>query len=185
MTILPREFYSKDTVKVAKNLLGKKIIRKIGRHEISGIITETEAYRHKDDPASHAFRKITERNKIMFENVGLAYVYFTYGMHFCFNVVAKNPKVEAGAVLIRAIKPEKGISIMQENRGNTSLKNLANGPEKLTQALAITKEHYGIDITKNSKLYISEGIKPKKIIASPRIGIKEATDKLWNFKIKN
>ena len=184
MTILPREFYSKDTVIVAKNLLGKKIIRKIGRHEISGIITETEAYRHKDDPASHAFRKITERNKIMFENVGLAYVYFTYGMHFCFNVVAKNPKVAAGAVLIRAIKPEKGITIMQENRGNTNLKNLVNGPAKLAQALAITKEHYGIDITKNSKLYISEGIKPKKIIASPRIGIKEATDKLWNFKIK-
>jgi DNA-3-methyladenine glycosylase len=184
LTILPREFYSKDTIKVAKNLLGKKIIRKIGRHEISGIITETEAYRHKDDPASHAFRKITERNKIMFENVGLAYVYFTYGMHFCFNVVAKNPKVAAGAVLIRAIKPEKGITIMQENRGNTNLKNLVNGPAKLAQALAITKEHYGIDITKNSKLYISEGIKPKKIIASPRIGIKEATDKLWNFKIK-
>ena len=184
MTILPREFYSKDTVKVAKNLLGKKIIRKIGRHEISGIITETEAYRHKDDPASHAFRKTTERNKIMFENVGLAYVYFTYGMHFCFNVVAKNPKVAAGAVLIRAIKPEKGITIMQENRGNTNLKNLVNGPAKLAQALAITKEHYGIDITKNSILYISEGIKPKKIIASPRIGIKEATDKLWNFKIK-
>jgi len=184
LTILPREFYSKDTIKVAKNLLGKKIIRKIGRHEISGIITETEAYRHKDDPASHAFRKITERNKIMFENVGFAYVYFTYGMHFCFNIVAKNPKVAAGAVLIRAIKPEKGITIMQENRGNTSLKNLVNGPAKLAQALAITKEHYGIDITKNSKLYISEGIKPKKIIASPRIGIKEATDRLWNFKIK-
>ena len=184
MTILPREFYSKDTIKVAKNLLGKKIIRKIGRHEISGIITETEAYRHKDDPASHAFRKITKRNKIMFENVGFAYIYFTYGMHFCFNIVAKNPKVAAGAVLIRAIKPEKGITIMQENRGNTSLKNLVNGPAKLAQALAITKEHYGIDITKNSKLYISEGIKPKKIIASPRIGIKEATDRLWNFKIK-
>ena len=184
MTILPREFYSKDTVKVAKNLLGKKIIRKIGRHEISGIITETEAYRHKDDPASHAFRKITERNKIMFKNVGFAYVYFTYGMHFCFNVVAKNPKVAAGAVLIRAIKPEKGITIMQENRCNASLKNLVNGPAKLAQALAITKEHYGIDITKNSKLHISEGIKPKKIIASSRIGIKEATDKLWNFKIK-
>ena len=184
MTILPREFYSKDTVKVAKNLLGKKIIRKIGRHEISGIITETEAYRHKDDPASHAFRKITERNKIMFENVGLAYIYFTYGMHFCFNVVAKNPRVAAGAVLIRAIKPEKGITIMQENRGNTNLKNLVNGPAKLAQALAITKEYNGIDVTKNSKLYISEGIKPKKIIASPRIGIKKATDKLWNFKIK-
>ena len=184
MTILPREFYSKDTVIVAKNLLGKKIVRKVGRHEISGIIKETEAYRHKDDPASHAFRKITERNKIMFENVGFAYVYFTYGMHFCFNVVAKNPKVAAGAVLIRAIKPEKGITIMQENRGNVNLKNLVNGPAKLAQALAITKEHYGIDITKNSKLYISEGIKPRKISASSRIGIREATDKLWNFKIK-
>ena len=78
MTILPREFYSKDTVTVAKNLLGKKIIRKIGKQEISGIITETEAYRHKDDPASHAFNKITKRNKVMFDEVGLAYVYFTY-----------------------------------------------------------------------------------------------------------
>jgi len=184
LTILPREFYSKDTVIVAKNLLGKKIIRKIGKHEVSGIITETEAYRHNDDPASHAFRNITERNKIMFGESGLAYVYFTYGMHFCFNIVAKNPKMAAGAVLIRAIKPEKGIKIMQKNRGNVNLKNITNGPAKLTQALEITKEHYGIDLTKNSKLHISEGIKPKKIIKSPRIGIKQATDKLWNFKIE-
>lgn len=88
MTILPREFYSKDTVMVAKNLLGKKLVRKIGKKEISGIITETEAYRHNDDPASHAFRKITERNKVMFGKVGMSYVYFIYGMHFCFNVTA-------------------------------------------------------------------------------------------------
>ena len=185
MTILPREFYSKDTVDVAKDLLGKKIIRKIGRQQISGIITETEAYRHKDDPASHAFNRITERNRVMFENVGTAYVYFTYGMHHCFNVVARNPKIAAGAVLIRAIKPEKGITIMQENRGDVSLKNLANGPAKLAQALAITKEHYGIDLTKNSKLHIAEGIKPKGITASPRIGITKAADKLWNFKMQN
>jgi len=184
LTILPREFYSKDTVTVAKNLLGKKITRKIGKYEISGIITETEAYRHKDDPASHAHKKITERNKAMFEDVGMAYVYFTYGMHFCFNVVAKSSKIKAGAVLIRASEPEKGIKIMLKNRGNVNLKNLTNGPAKLTQALAITKEHYGIDLTKKSKLYISDGIKPKKISASPRIGIKDATDKLWNFKIK-
>lgn len=184
MTILPREFYSKDTVIVAKNLLGKKIVRKIGKHEISGIITETEAYRHKDDPASHAFSKITDRNKVMFQDVGVSYVYFTYGMYFCFNIVAKSPKKEAGAVLIRAIEPVKGIKIMQENRGNVNLKNLTNGPAKLAQALNITKEHYGIDITKKSKLYIAEGIKPKKIITSPRIGISKATDKLWNFKIE-
>ena len=103
MSILHREFYLENTVSVAKNLLGKKIIRKVGRTEMSGIITETEAYRHKDDPASHAFRNITQRNKVMFGEVGTAYVYFTYGMHYCFNVVARNPKVKAGAVLIRAI----------------------------------------------------------------------------------
>lgn len=184
MNILPREFYSKDTVTVAKNLLGKKIIRKIGRQEISGIITETEAYRHDDDPASHAFKKITDRNRIMFEEVGSAYVYFTYGMYFCFNIVAKSPKIAAGAVLIRAIEPVKGIEIMQKNRGKVNLKNLVNGPAKITQALNITKEHYGLDLTKKSKLYISEGIKPKQISASPRIGITKAVDKLWNFKIK-
>ena len=184
MTILPREFYSKDTITVAKNLLGKRIIRKIGRNKISGIITETEAYRHDDDPASHAFRKITDRNKIMFGDVGFAYVYFTYGMHFCFNVVAKDPKKAAGAVLIRAIEPEKGIKIMQKNRGIRNLKNLTNGPAKLPQALDITKEHYGLDLTKKSKLYITEGIKSEKITASQRIGITKAVDNLWNFKIK-
>ena len=184
MNILPRKFYLKNTVTVAKNLLGKRIVRKIGRHEISGIIIETEAYRHKDDPASHAFRKITERNKVMFGDVGMAYVYFTYGMHYCFNVVAKNPQNKAGAVLIRAIEPEKGIKVMQENRGAVNYANLTNGPAKLTQALKITKEHYGVDLTKHSKLFITDGIKPVKIWASPRIGIKEATNKLWNFKIK-
>ena len=185
MSILPREFYSENTVLVAKNLLGKKIIRKIGRTEISGFITETEAYRHKDDPASHAFRSITERNKIMFGKVGTAYVYFTYGMHYCFNVVARNQKSKAGAVLIRAIKPEKGIKTMQKNRRSGNLKNLTDGPAKLTQALQITKKQYGIDLTTDSKLFITDGIKPKKIISSSRIGIKEATDKLWNFKIKD
>ena len=184
MNTLPREFYLQDTVKVAKKLLGKKIVRKIGRQEISGIITETEAYRHKDDPASHAFRKITERNKVMFGEVGMAYVYFTYGMHYCFNVVARHPKTPAGAVLIRAIHPERGVKIMQKNRKNQDIKNLTNGPAKLTQALDITKEHYGVDLTKYSKLFITKGIEPKKIFASSRIGIKEAVDKQWNFKIK-
>ena len=184
MNTLPREFYLKDTVTVAKELLGKRIVRKVGRVEISGIITETEAYRHKDDPASHAHRSITKRNKVMFGQVGVSYVYFTYGMYYCFNVVAKNKKTKAGAVLIRAIHPEKGIKTMQKNRKQDNMKNLTNGPAKLTQALQITKEQYGLDLTKDSKLYITEGIDKKKIVASPRIGIKEATDKLWNFKIE-
>ena len=97
MNILPREFYQRDTVIVAKKLLGKKLVRKIGNQEISGIITETEAYRHEDDPASHAFRKITDRNKVMFGDVGISYVYFTYGMHYCFNIVAKKSAGNAPA----------------------------------------------------------------------------------------
>ncbi|MBT8243424.1 MAG: DNA-3-methyladenine glycosylase [Nitrosopumilus sp.] len=185
MTILPREFYARDTVTVAKKLLGKKIIRKIGKQEISGIITETEAYRHKDDPASHAFNKMTERNKAMFNEVGCSYVYFTYGMYYCFNIVAKTPKIAAGAVLIRAMIPEKGIKVMQNNRGNVKLENISNGPAKLAQALNISKDQYGLDLTVKSKLYITDGITPKKIVVSPRIGISKATDKLWNFKIKN
>jgi DNA-3-methyladenine glycosylase len=185
LNILPREFYQRDTVIVARKLLGKKLVRKIGNKEISGIITETEAYRHEDDPASHAFRKITDRNKVMFGNVGISYVYFTYGMHYCFNIVAKKSKVSAGAVLIRAIEPDKGIKKMQENRILKDIKNLTNGPAKLTQALNITKEQYGIDLTKKSEIYITEGIKVKKIAEAQRIGIKNGKEFLWNFKIIN
>ena len=184
MNILPREFYSKNTVTVAKELLGKKIVRKIGKYEMVGIISETEAYRHKDDPASHAYGRITQRNKVMFGDVGISYVYFTYGMHYCFNIVARHPKTKAGAVLIRAIQPEKGIEVMQKNRKMTDLRNITNGPAKLAQALKITKKEYGVDLTKKSELFITEGIKPNRITASSRIGIKEATNKLWNFKIK-
>jgi DNA-3-methyladenine glycosylase len=184
LIILPRAFYSRDTVTVAKSLIGKRIVRKIDKQEISGIIIETEAYRHKDDPASHAFRKITERNRVMFGEVGKAYVYFTYGMHYCFNVVARDSKFDAGAVLIRAISPENGINTMQKNRGVDSMKNLVNGPAKLTQALGITKEHHGVDLTEDSELFIVEGIKiHEKIIVSPRVGIKVAKEKMWNFKI--
>ena len=150
---------------------------------MSGIITETEAYRHKDDPASHAFRKITDRNKVMFGEVGIAYVYFTYGMHYCFNIVAKKSKVPAGAVLIRGINPEKGIEKMEKNRYVKNLKNLTNGPAKLTQALEITKEQYGVDLTKKSKIYIEDGLYVKKIKRSPRVGIKNGKEMLWNFKL--
>ena len=185
MNILPRTFYLQDTVTVAKNLLGKKIVRKIGQNKISGVITETEAYRHKDDPASHAHRKMTERNRAMFEEVGRAYVYFTYGMYYCFNVVARNKKFDAGAVLIRSIEPQEGVEFMKKNRKITDLKNLTNGPAKLTQALNITKEHYGLDLTQKGELFITEGSKkPKSIKANPRIGIKEATENMWNFKLE-
>lgn len=183
MKILPREFYSRDTVKVAKDLLGKTLVRKINGYTLAGIITETEAYRYKDDPASHAYRGITERNKAMFGEVGKAYVYFTYGMYYCFNIVAKSQRVDAGAVLIRALEPQKGIEKMIRNRKTRHISNLTNGPGKITQSLKITKKQYGEDLAKQSALYITEGILPSKIVLGPRIGIKNATDKLWNFKI--
>lgn len=181
---LDREFYAQDTVKVARQLLGKILVRKIGRHVVSGIITETEAYRYKDDPASHAFRDMTDRNKAMFGDVGFAYVYFTYGMHYCMNVVAKSEDYKAGAVLIRAIKPQEGIDIMIKNRGIYDISNLTNGPAKLTMALQITKKQYGEDLINSNSLYITKGIKVGKIISGPRVGIREATDRLWNFKAK-
>ena len=168
---------------VAKDLLGKKLVRRIGNYEMSGTIIETEAYRHKDDPASHAFQKITDRNRAMFGEVGISYVYFTYGMHYCFNVVAKKSKIPAGAVLIRGINPEKGITRMKKNRDVKNLKNLTNGPAKLTQALEITKQHYGIDVTKKLEIYIEDGLKIKKIKKSTRVGIKNGKEMLWNFKI--
>ena len=187
MKTLSRSFYARDTLDVARDLLGKVLVRKIGNKTISGIITETEAYRYKDDPASHSFSGLTERNKAMFGPVGIAYVYFTYGMHYCMNAVARNGNYEAGAVLIRALEPKEGINFMVKQRRIDKISNLTNGPAKLTQALQITKKQYGKDLTKPSSLFIADGIKIKEsdIVKRPRVGIKKATDKLWNFTIQN
>lgn len=182
MRRVPRSFYSQDTVVVAKELLGKILVRKIGRHALSGVIVETEAYGHRDDPASHAYRGITPRNQAMFGQVGHAYVYFTYGMHYCMNAVAYDKDNDAGAVLIRGIQPKDGIEIMMKNRRTENITNLANGPAKLTQAMKITKKQYGQDLTRESEIFILDNdIKPR-IISKNRVGIRLATEKLWNFK---
>jgi DNA-3-methyladenine glycosylase len=185
MKIIPRSFYSRDTVDVAKDLLGQILVRKIGNKTISGMITETEAYRYKDDPASHSFVGLTERNKVMFGLVGISYVYFTYGMHYCFNVVARDENHAAGAVLIRSIEPREGIKFMIKQRKTENISNLTNGPAKLTQALQITKKQYGQDLVTSSTLFITYGneILESNIFRKPRVGIKKATDKLWNFSI--
>lgn len=185
MTLVTRSFYARDTVKVAQDLLGKTLVRDVNGIVVSGIIVETEAYRYKDDPASHSYGGMTERNKAMFGQVGRAYVYFTYGMHFCVNAVARSPDYSAGAVLIRSIIPQQGIDFMSKQRKTSDISNLANGPAKLTQALQITKKEYGEDLTKKSSLYVLDGIKVKssEIKSGPRIGIKKATNTLWNFKL--
>ena len=187
MRLVPRSFYKRDTVDVAQDLLGKVLVRRINDKIISGIIIETEAYRYKDDPASHTFGGKTERNRAMFGEVGRAYVYFTYGMHYCVNAVAKDNKSEAGAVLIRSLLPKEGLDFMIKQRKTEIISNLTNGPAKLTQALQISKDQYGEDLTRISNLYIMDRkkIKKSKIDARSRIGIKKATDKLWNFRVSD
>ena len=178
--ILDRKFYSRDTATVAYDLLGKRLVRKLGGVVLSGTISETEAYGHADDPASHAYRKMTRRNAAMFGQVGRAYVYFTYGMHYCFNVVARPKSSAAGAVLIRAILPDTGIDTMVQNRGRK--KNLTDGPAKLAQALCITKKEYGVDLTAPGPLHIADGRKPQHVVVSPRVGVKDT--RRWNYSIE-
>ena len=183
--ILKKDFYERETITVAKQLIGKKITRKIRNIKLTGIITETEAYRGRDDPASHAATNLTNRNSIMFGPVGMSYVYFTYGMYFMLNVVAKSKKQNAGAVLIRGIYPQDGIKIMIKNRGMKDINKITNGPGKLTMAMNISMKENNLDLTKKSSIYISEGIIPKKIKKLPRIGITKGIDKKWNFSIKS
>ncbi|MEE8132578.1 MAG: DNA-3-methyladenine glycosylase [Nitrososphaerales archaeon] len=185
MKIITREFCCRNTIEVAKDLLGKILVRVIYEKILSGIIVESEAYRSVDDPASHSYRGQTERNSVMFGEVGRAYVYFTYGNHYCLNIVAKEDKVPAGAVLIRAIEPIKGIKKMQKFRKMNDLYNLSNGPGKLTKALNVTKKQNGVDVTKRGKLYILHGtkIESSSIVATSRIGIRLALDKQWRFLI--
>ena len=179
MHILDREFYSRDTVEVARDLLGKQLVRTIDGVVLSGVICETEAYGCKDDPASHAYRRRTPRNSAMFGQIGRAYVYFTYGMHHCFNVVARAPDVDAGAVLVRGIIPKEGIDVMVQNRGRDH--HISDGPAKLAQALHITKKQYGEDLTTYGGIHIEDSHTTNTIRESPRVGVRDA--RLWNFAI--
>jgi len=146
------------------------------------MIVETEAYGYSDDLASHAYSGPTGRNKVMFGDVGRAYVYFTYGNHFCLNVTARSSSIEAGAVLIRGIEPVEGVELMRQFRPIENILSLTSGPGKLTQALNITSVFNGIDMTNSeSEIYIEWGKKPKHIVTTPRIGITRAADKEWRF----
>lgn len=181
-TALPRSFYARETTEVAVDLLGKRLLSSLEGGTVSGIITETEAYGHLDDPASHACRRMTQRNRAMFGEVGMAYVYFTYGMHYCFNVVARPPRAEAGAVLVRAVSPDSGIDTMKANRHKDTTANLANGPAKLAQAMGITTRQYGEDLTVRGGIWIEEGrAGPLTVASKPRVGVSDTRE--WNFSI--
>ena len=184
---VPRRFYDRDPKLVAPELLGKILIRRQGRKLLAGRIVEVEAYLGQNDPASHAFRGPTGRNRVMFGPPGFAYVYFTYGMHYCANVTCLEEGT-AGAVLIRALEPLAGIEEMALNRDlNLSLETehvrvlraLTSGPARLCEALAITRTRDdGKDLTSpKSDLWIaSDRSRCGPIARGPRVGITQAAD---------
>jgi DNA-3-methyladenine glycosylase len=173
-------------VEVAKDLVGMRLTRIVACdgtvRRLSGKIVETEAYGGSDDLASHARMGPTARNRVMFGQVGRAYVYFTYGTHFCINVSARSPDRPAGAVLIRALEPIEGIDLMKTNRSRQDVRHIASGPGKLTQALQVDAALNGADLTSSkSEIYIEVGMRPEKVVATPRIGIRKAVEKKWRF----
>jgi DNA-3-methyladenine glycosylase len=184
--ILSRSFYTRDTLTVAKELLAKHLVRRVGKPKLVGKIVEVEAYGGADDPASHAYRGITPRNQVMFGKGGFAYVYFTYGKHYCFNVTTEKEGVP-GAVLIRALQPVSGIEMMRRNRGMKRLRYLTNGPGKLTEAMSITKRQNGLDLTKGGELFIREPQQEEDFeeVSTDRVGIRVGVEKPWRFHMKN
>lgn len=178
---LSNDFYYMPALKAAKDLIGKILVRKKGSKVYSGIIVETEAYLGDKDEASHSFKGLTKRNEVMFGEGGYAYVYFTYGNHYCVNVVLRKAG-EAHAVLIRAVEPVLGISYMKKNRGTDDLYNLCSGPGKLTQAMEINLEQNGLSLFGN-ELFIAEPeeYRKHKVKGTKRIGISKNADKMYRF----
>lgn len=185
--ILPRKFYIRPVLTVAKDLLGKVLIKKEGDNLLAARIIEVEAYDGKTDKASHSFNGKTKRNEVMFNEGGYFYVYFTYGAHFCCNIVT-GKRNSGEAVLIRAVEPLLGIEKMITNRFERKLKsekeiyNLTSGPGKVCKAFNFNKEHSGLDLT-SGNIFIVDQQKLKKsmIGVSKRIGITKSVNLPWRF----
>lgn len=170
---LEKSFFTRDTETVAKDLLGCKVIRK----GMGGKIVETEAYL-EDDPASHAYPRKTERNRLMYETNSRVYVYLCYGLHYMLNFTAEKDGV--GGILIRALEPIEGVEKMKENRGVEDKENLCSGPGKICNALNISKELNGTKI--GEEIELEEGSNPD-FETSTRIGINKAQDRELRFYI--
>jgi DNA-3-methyladenine glycosylase len=182
--VLDRAELPVDTAQLAHFLIGKMLIRVFAEGVAAGRIVETEAY-DIGDPAGHAWRGITPRNRALFLERGHAYVYLAYGTSFMLNVSSETSGVGAG-VLIRAIEPTDGIAMMQRNRGTERLRDLARGPGRLCAALEIDRRLDGIDLCQAGKLWLgSDGRAPGEIGQSKRIGITRAADSLLRFYLRD
>lgn len=179
---LPYTFFERETVDVARDLIGCHLESNLGGEQTSGRIIETEAYRGADDLASHSARLRSGRALVMREQVGIAYIYRSYGIHAMLNVVAHGPG-ETGAVLIRALQPLDGLNAMRKRRGGLPDRDLCSGPGKLCIALGISLVDHGIDLIRSDSLRITQ-LEPgsqRPILASGRIGISKATEMPWRF----
>lgn len=177
---LPRSFYDRPTLDVARDLLGKVLVRRDVDGLLKGRIVESEAYCGQSDPGSHAFRGPTARTRVMFKEAGHLYVYFTYGAHFCMNVVTEGTGV-AGAVLLRALEPLDGIAVMEGRRGGRPLIELCNGPGKLCQALGIARDQNGVDLEGDEIWIEDDGFIPVDIGVSTRVGLKAGAEFPYRF----
>jgi len=186
---LPKAFYlRKNVVLIAKELLGKSLLTCINGQITGGLIVETEAYSYRERGCHAYMGKMTTRNRVMFEEGGVAYVYLCYGIHNLFNVVV-NGKDKPEAVLVRALQPIQGEDVMKRRMRASSIKRITSGPGKLTKALGIDGSCNGNDLS-SSELWIEDGItiRKKEIVSAPRIGIDYAGEdaKLpWRFFIKD
>jgi DNA-3-methyladenine glycosylase len=181
---LSRGFYDRPTEQVARELLGKTLVREIDGSVLAGRIVEVEAYLGEDDEAAHSFAGITERTRVIFGPPGHAYVYFSYGMHHCLNVVAE-PTGRAGCVLVRALEPLSGLDEMFRRRPRAKApRDLCSGPGKLTQAMGITLSHYGADLTAGA-LTIRESPDDDALIVrqTARIGITRSAELPLRFHL--
>ncbi len=179
---LNRNFYLRNGLEVARDLIGKKLVHHSSEGITGGIIVETEAYMGAIDAAAHSYKGFTERTKIQYAVGGFAYVYMIYGVYFCMNVVANVENIP-DAVLIRALQPTDGINLMRQRRNKPKLRDLCSGPGKLAQAMGINKNHYGVDLCGDEIFIETTNILPV-VTATKRINIDyagEASNYLWRY----
>jgi len=181
---LPRRFYERPVVAVARAVIGRLLVRDGPGGRVAGRIVEVEAYSDVGDPASHARAGRTARNAAMFGPAGHAYVYFTYGMHHCLNLVT-GPEGRAAAVLVRALEPAFGLALMRRRRGPVPAERLASGPGCVARALALTRAHDRLDLTRGP-LWISD-LPPRRrglrVVAGSRVGISAGIGRAWRFRL--
>ncbi|HSL68503.1 MAG TPA: DNA-3-methyladenine glycosylase [Actinomycetota bacterium] len=173
---LPRRFYRRTSVEVARDLVGRLLVRRLDGRLLVGRVVEAEAY-GPDDPASHAYRGPKRRNLTMFGPSGHAYVYRSHGIHNCLNAVSLAPT----AVLVRALEPVEGLDEMARRRGLDDERLLCAGPGRLCQALGVELAHDGVDLTEGEELWIGRGRRARDVVATRRVGLTVAVDRPWRF----